>query len=533
MPHLLFARQEEKLMEYRLQTGRTSIGRADFCDIALPGEEISRTHCIVQGHGQQWTLVDRSRHGTTLNGQKIQRVDLNDGDSIRIGQFEATFRLDGVGVSASTADVQPARLHEQLLDTADQMLRVQQVGLDVLDGPDAGQRLTARRSRMTLGSSGSDLVLSDASVVAEHCSLRIAHGRVMVEPGRGPVWLDGHRLRQITPLYPEETFQIGESTLRLTLGEARLSPEADRFGEMVGQGPSMRRLFGTLRVLAGHDEPLLLIGESGTGKELAARGVHDHSPRAGRAFVSLNCGGLSQQLLQSELFGYEKGAFTGASQRRDGAFQQADGGTLFLDELGELPLDAQATLLRALGGGGVRRVGGFQTEYPDVRVIAATNRDLVAMIREGTFRKDLFFRLETLFVNLPPLRQRTEDVEMLALGFARQLDPQATVTPAALSVLQQHSWPGNVRELANVVRRAVIRHGARIEPKHLIFHAISTTPSQPVRSTTSGSPPPQHSRDYLHTLLQQHGNNRAAVARALGISRSTLLYRLKKVGLSG
>ena len=531
MPSLVFLRHDEKLMEYRLHGGRTSIGRADSCDIALPGNAISRTHCVIQGRGESWSILDRSRHGTTVNGEQVQHCSLKNGDRIRVGDFEVVFYASLHASSSTTSDLQPARLHEQLLDTSEETLHIQQAALEVVEGPDAGQTLRLDRARLSLGGRGSTMVLADSMLVAEHCRLRIARGRVMLEPGRGAVWFDGCQLRQVTPVYPEETFRIGETTLKLVVGEANLAPEAKRFGEMQGKSAAMRRLFGTLRVLAGHDEPVLIIGESGTGKELTARGLHEHSPRASRPFVSLNCGGLSQQLLHSELFGYEKGAFTGASSRRDGAFQQADGGTLFLDELGELPLEAQATLLRALGGGGIRRVGSFTPEYPDVRVIAATNRDLIQMVRSGEFREDLFFRLETLFIRLPPLRVRVDDIEPLARHFAQQVNPLATLTPDALSVMRSHSWPGNVRELVNVIRRSIISNGPRIEAHHLVFHAI--------RFSSAGSDLPAmppvtdlHSREYLQELLHQHGGNRAAAARTLRMSRSTLLYRLKKVGLS-
>ncbi|MFT4974662.1 MAG: two-component system response regulator HydG [Myxococcota bacterium] len=532
MPHLLFFRQTERVMEYRLKPGQTTIGRADSCDIALPGSEISRSHCIIEGHGGEFAVADRSRHGTTLNGELVRRSPLSDGDRLGVGLYEIVFRIERQEV-ASTSDAQPARLHEQLLEASGEALAIRHITLHVTEGPDTGEVLPLRRARATLGAVGSRIVLTDPMLQTDHCRLRVSRGRVMLEPGRGATWLDGHRLRQITPLYPDETFQVGETTLRLSVGEATLHPEAQRFGEMHSGDPRMRRVFGTLRVLAAHDEPVLIIGESGTGKELTARGLHDHSPRAGQSFVPLNCGGLSKQLLQSELFGYEKGAFTGADRRRDGAFQQADGGTLFLDELGELPLDAQATLLRALGGGGVRRVGGFTLEFPDVRVIAATNRDLIGMVRAGQFRQDLFFRLETLFIELPPLRERPVDIAALAERFARQLDPAASISAEALALLQKHRWPGNVRELINVVRRAIIRTGPRLDAGDITFHQLdipTATAARPRAARLSSDE--EEEREYLTNLIARHGGNRSAAARAVQMSRSTLLYRMKKVGIT-
>lgn len=524
-PHLVFFRQGEQVLEYRLSPGQTTLGRADSCDISLPGDEISRSHCLIQGHGQQWTVVDRSRHGTTVNGERTRRAELSDGDRIGVGMFEIVFRAHTREVT-STADALPARLHEQLLRSSEDGLVIQVAALEVVEGEGLGATHPLRQARVTVGGDGSGIALGDPMLVADHCRLRVSRGRVMLEPGRGAVWLDGSRLRQITPLYPGEVFRIGETTLRLVLQEARPDQEAGRFGEMRGESPAMRRLFGRMRMLAGHDDPVLIIGDSGTGKELAARALHEHSPRAAGPFIPLNCGGLAPQVLHSELFGYEKGSFTGAEDRRDGAFHKAHGGTLFLDELGELSMDAQASLLRALGGGGIRRVGGFVLEYPDVRVIAATNRDLRGMVRNGEFRTDLFFRLETLFIQLPSLRDRPDDIRALAEHYASQQDPRAFISPDAMAVLLRHSWPGNVRELFNVIRRATLEGGVHIGAKDLYFHKLSLDQATSHRSDVDES-----SRPFLETLLARHGGNRSQAARELGLSRSTLLYRLKKVGL--
>ena len=215
---------------------------------------------------------------------------------------------------------------------------------------------------------------------------------------------------------------------------------------------------------------------------------------------------------------------------KDGAFQQAAGGTLFLDEVGELPLPAQSKLLRVLSGGGVRRVGSFQLEYPAVRVVAATNRDLVSMVQAGTFRSDLFFRLETLFVKLPALRRRTEDIAMLARHLTTQQCPEATISPGAMSILCAHPWPGNVRELYNVLRRAIVLHGPRVTETSLTFHSLSaSTPQRTAASMVADSEAAE--RELLSEMLRRHNGNRSAVARELGLSRSGLIYRLKRLGL--
>ena len=372
MPRLLFYRAEERLLEYRLRPGRTTIGRADLCDVSLPGESISRTHCVIDGRGSDWRLIDRSRHGTTVDGVRTdRRAALSDGVKIGIDPYTLVFRTNDE-LASPTAEATPVRTHESLL-RVDEAVAVAQARLLVVDGPGKGERFYLRRPRMTLGGPGSTIALSEPSLVRDHCRLRISRGRVMLEPGKGAVWMDGHLLRDITPVFPDEEFRLGACVLRVDSEPLLLRPEADQFGEMVGTSPPMKKVFGLLKRMAGHDDPVLIIGESGTGKELAAHGIHQHSTRAEGPFVPINCGAVAAELFESELFGHVKGAFTGAVADKAGAFQQAAGGTLFLDEVGELPLPAQSKLLRVLSGGGVRRVGTFQLEYPSVRVVAATN----------------------------------------------------------------------------------------------------------------------------------------------------------------
>jgi two-component system response regulator HydG len=305
------------------------------------------------------------------------------------------------------------------------------------------------------------------------------------------------------------------------------SPTAERFGEMVGTSEAMRNAFGLLRRMAAHHAPVLLIGESGTGKELAARGLHDASPRAATRFVAVNCGAITPTLFESELFGHEKGAFTGASERRDGAFQRADGGTLFLDEIGELPGEAQAKLLRALETGEVRRVGGSDPTFPDVRIVAATNRRLHEAARDGEFRSDLYFRLAVLAVRLPALRERPEDIPAMAQAIAQRIHNQMRITPEAITALQGYSWPGNARELRNVLTRAFVLTGPVVEPGHLIFSPLDAdpTPETPRRSIEEAE------RAVVTDALRRAKDNRTVAAKLLGIPRSSLLYKLKRWGI--
>ena len=528
MASLTFYRNGEPLLDYRLRSGRTSVGRADSCDIALPGEAISRHHCDIIGRADRWELVDRSRHGTFLDGRRVERADLEDGDVVVFSDYQVHFRDRGREV-APTAEPEPDRAHELLLEAAAGVM-VQQAVLLVTEGPEEGRRLPLDAARVSVGGPGSVLELDDPSLVARHCWLRVARGRVMVEPGAGASRLDGQRVRSITPVYAGEEVAIGSTAFQVELGQAEVTPLAAHFGDLRGDSVSMRRLFGVLRRISGHHYPVLVIGESGTGKELIARGIHEHSSRAERPFVAVNCGAIPPRLFESELFGHEKGAFTGAEKAKEGLFVEADGGTIFLDEIGELPEEAQAKLLRVLETGEVRPVGGSSLRHPDVRVVAATNRDLAEAVKAGRFREDLFFRLAVLTVSVPPLRERVDDLPVLCRTLCAALHPEATVTDRAMELLKRHTWPGNVRELRNVLTRAYVLGGPQIDVTDLSFHQI-TEAAAPAPSTARGNLDDTEA-SYLRTVLERHGDNRSAAARELGIARSTLHYKMRKYGLA-
>ncbi|MCK6502299.1 sigma 54-interacting transcriptional regulator [Myxococcota bacterium] len=527
MAHLLFRLGEEPLIEYRLRPGRTTIGRADSCDVALPGGEISRTHCIVDGDGESWRIIDRSRHGITVDGKPATRAELRDGSVLSVGPYTVEVRLSRA-TARPTDDVVGDRAHELILATDDGTLMVEQSWLVVVAGPDQGRRVALRAPRLTVGGPGSDVALRDPDLQPDHARLRTSRGRVMVEPGRGATFLDGARVRDVTPLYLEDELSLGQTVLRVERAPQDEQPVAGRFGDMVGESAPLRAVFGTLRRYAGHHFPVLITGESGTGKELAARGVHDASSRAGGPYVPINCAAIAANLFESELFGHERGAFTGADARKDGAFHKAEGGTLFLDEVGELPLEVQSKLLRALESGEVRRVGSTQVSYPDVRVVAATNRDLVAEVRRGEFREDLYFRLAVLSVHVPPLRERPQDVAILARSLARGLHPGCEVTDDAVALLQQHAWPGNVRELRNVLTRAYVMTGPRIDAASLSFHDLGAPPKDPGADAHTLE---EAERAYIMRILDQVEGNRSAAARILGLPRSSLQYKIRRLGI--
>jgi DNA-binding NtrC family response regulator len=306
---------------------------------------------------------------------------------------------------------------------------------------------------------------------------------------------------------------------------ASLLPREDD-GEIVTADPAMRELLDLVDRVAPRDVAVLVTGESGAGKELVARRLHARSPRAKGPFVAVNAAALPETLAESELFGAERGAFTGADQPRAGRFEEASGGTLFLDEVGELPVALQSKLLRVLEERVVRRLGGSRDLPVDVRLVAATNRDLTRETEEGGFRQDLFFRLAVVVVNVPPLRERPDDVPLLATHFARRLAarhgvPVPSLADDALAALSAHGWPGNVRELRNVLERAVVvRGGAPIRAADLGL-APATAPLDRAH----------REREALLAALRRTGGKREEAARLLGISVRTLYYRLKQWGI--
>jgi two-component system, NtrC family, response regulator AtoC len=321
--------------------------------------------------------------------------------------------------------------------------------------------------------------------------------------------------------------------VRALASEQETPEEAEE--ELIGRTPTMVQVFKSIGRVAATSEAVLITGESGTGKELVAAAIHNNSDRAGKPFVKVNCAALSPTLLESELFGHEKGAFTGAVARRRGRFEQADGGTLFLDEIGELDVDLQAKLLRVLQTGRFERVGGEETVPVDLRVLAATNRDLPARIAEGRFREDLYYRLNVVAIALPPLRERREDIPLLAEHVIRRLArkyrwPYLALAPSALEELCKRPWPGNVRELENVLARAAILvQGRLILPQDLEL-SPAPTPSG-VQPTAGLNLKEITERRVLQQALTQESWTRTRAARLLGISRRQLFDKIQQYGL--
>lgn len=348
-------------------------------------------------------------------------------------------------------------------------------------------------------------------------------------------------------------FDVLRLTLERSLDHTRLASENrelrhkldhSSLEECIGRSKSMRELATLITTIAPSDATVLITGESGTGKELVARAIHHGSARKEKRLVVINCAALSETLLESELFGHERGAFTGADKRRDGLFMQADGGTLFLDEIGEMPLSLQAKLLRALQQGEIQRVGSDTPLKVDVRILAATNRALRSEAEAGHFREDLFYRLNVIGVHVPPLRERSDDIPLLAAYFLdryaeRNRKHLKGFTPQAMDMLLKYHWPGNVRELENALERAVIMAtGDYVGEKELpmsVLQAKESVNSVAVQehlvNPFAGLSLEDVERHAIMATLHESGDNKSEAARRLGITRSTLHNKLRKYDL--
>ena len=339
-------------------------------------------------------------------------------------------------------------------------LKVRSAKLVITKGADAGRTATIDQPTFVIGTGQSaDVRIGDPAVSREHVrvSLQPNGVRVRDDGSKNGTWLGGVRIKDVL-LSTDTSIVIGGTTIAITVEaeslELQLS-ESDRFGDAIGGSAVMRNLFATLEKVAPTDLTVLLEGESGTGKDVLARAIHARSSRKDEPMVVVDCGAIAPTLVESELFGHERGAFTGADQARKGVFEEANGGTLFLDEVGELPVDMQPKLLRALEAREVRPIGARAPKAIDVRIIAATSRRLAEAARTGEFRSDLFYRLAVARVTVPPLRDRPEDVLPIARSLLRVLrsDPTLEIPPDLASMLEAYTWPGNVRELRNVVER--------------------------------------------------------------------------------
>jgi DNA-binding NtrC family response regulator len=415
---------------------------------------------------------------------------------------------------------------------------VQSLEAVVIEGPDAGKQASARSEKLTIGTArDNDLALSDDTVSRYHLELAGSpEGIVVRDPGStNGTWVGAIRVQSgIVP--PKSILRLGKTTIRLGEGEPLTLALAreEALGGLRGQSAVMRRLMAQVQRAAPKDVSVLLVGESGTGKELIARALHDLGARSSKPFVTLDCGALAPTLIASELFGHEKGAFTGADHQHLGAFEQANGGTLFLDEIGELPPSLQTTMLGALERGRIKRLGGRAEIEIDVRVVSATNRDLRAQVNAGSFRLDLYYRIAVVCLAVPPLRDHAEDVPLLVAHFLRECGHdgavEEVVDAATLDSWLHHPWPGNVRELRNLVEATV----AMGEAPPLMEQPRDSDPlmSLPYKQARAKLLHDFEAR-YLKQMIERAGGNVSRAAREARMDRSHLIDLLERHRIKG
>ncbi len=536
MAELVFFRRGEEVLRFSVDAARTILGRGENSDVVIPDPEVSRQHVALSLVGEVCTLEDLSGKGTLVSGVKQTSCVLPDGADIALGQWRAVFR--------SRAQVE----HDATESGGDRtemapkpQLRVMPAQVRVRQGHNEKVHKLQAETFTVGKDEGNDLVLNDKFISGRHLKVTRHEAGFLLSDRQSTngTWLGNARIYEVeVPLFT--MLRIGESELVLEPqgGDVR----SGVYQGIIGNDPSVRQLAELIERVAPSTAAVAIFGESGTGKELVARAVHARSSRHEQAFIPVNCAAISKELIESELFGHEKGAFTGAANARKGAFEVADGGTLFLDEIGELPLDLQAKMLRALESGEIKRVGASKPINVDVRIVAATNRDLLGAAKQGAFREDLYYRLCVIPLHLPPLRSRMSDLATLADHFLKQFSPKGQpvrLTPAAMQKLEGHSWPGNIRELRNVVHRALLlRKGAMIDSTDITFDVQSKEDRdiaipEFAPGTTLAQMLESVERRIVELYLQRFKDNRERVAKELGVARSTLFKRLKDWGLTG
>ena len=484
--------------------GPMEVGSAESCDIVVRDPSIRARHALLVPRGSAVRVVPLG-HEPEAEPEPETKLEL--GVGLCLGQHRLV-RVPWV----------PDRQAPRDGATEPIGVRFRRAPLSLVVGTGSDARVIRLGNKpLTVGTGpGCEIRLSDRAVSAQHVRFVVANdGGAWVQDleSRNGTHVDGV-LIQRARITAGSKIRVGRSNIALV---CRDRSDASR---PVAASEEMRDVFTQAERFAKISWPALILGESGSGKEVVARTLHERGPRSGSPWVAVNAGGLPPTLIESELFGHERGAFTGARQEHRGVFEQAHGGTLFLDEIGEVPLEMQARLLRVLETWRVRRVGSEETRRVDVRLVCATHRNLANEVRAGKFRTDLYYRIAQLTLHIPPLRERPEDILALSERFvaeaSRQLGPRQ-LAPNAMRVLRDHPWPGNVRELRNVIRSAAANTVCATISADQVREAIEATASN-LRERAA----------HWERILEQHDHNISAAARALGIPRSTLRDRVRR-----
>ncbi len=568
----------------------TRIGSDPTCDVVLSGDEVAEDHAHVLREGEAFVLAALGRGRPMLvNGKKEKRARLREGDVIQIGAAELVFAEHGGAIQPATPE-KPARstaayreivgFSERLLRSADldQLLEALMDAVVELSHADKGFLVlfadgvpVVRVARNVLRENIADAVhqLSDsivAKVVREQQPIIVADAQgdaefkasasvvnlklqsVMCVPlsegGEmlGLIYLGSNKVVNLfePPTLAATTVFAAQASLlirnamlldklRADNASLREAVAEKRFGEIIGASTHMQEVFKRIRKVAPTDVSVLILGETGTGKELIAKEIHRNSDRAEQPFIVVNCGAIPENLLESELFGHVRGAFTGAVATREGRFQNAHKGTLFLDEIGEMPVSLQVKLLRALQEKVITKVGGTKPEPVDIRVVTATHKNLDEEIKKGTFREDLYYRLNVVSIHLPPLRERGEDLMLIAryllTRYGEEYKSKARgFSPQCVMLMKKYDWPGNIRQLENRIKKALIMTDrVQLAPEDLELSDADLRPVVPLAQAKE-----DFQRRYINEILSRNNGNRTKTAQDLGVDPRTIFRHLER-----
>lgn len=548
MPELVISHQNRLVFRLPLDSHKTMIGRSHDNDLILTGEAVSRRHAVVYQRQEGFWLEDHSSQGTFVNGVRVDgHVRLSAGAEIRIHDWLIVYqqnseklKQDEVSRHTQITEILASDAGDdtQLLEFSPSVLSYKRLRpLLIIDDAGAGKSsLAVKKKQLTIGSADDcDVVLKDPFVSKKHALFELRdRGFCVIDlDSKNGTLVEGAKVKECY-IREHKEISLGQSKILIRFDAHKdhvVTPiEANQFCGMIGSSQIMKDFFARIRLVADTDMTVLILGATGTGKEMIARSIFDLSSRRMKPFVVLNCGAISPHLMESELFGHEKGAFTGAEQKHEGVFEQAHGGTVFLDEVGELPLDLQAKILRVLEYQTLRRVGGKQEIKVDVRLIAATHRNLAQMVEEGRFRADLFYRLYVLPLTVPPLCDRGDDVIFLARYFVEEFgSARAELSPEAIAKIQGHNWPGNVRELKNTILRALtFCRGGVISAADIEVVDFDC-------GEKSGYLDPSARDDFerqrIAKALEHFGGDKVKAAVALKMGRSTLFRKIKELDI--
>ena len=533
--------RDELFSEYQLSKKEIKIGRAKANDIILNDPTVSRVHAVIKCDEGKLSILDSSTVGTFINNEKISSSSLSFNDRITIGPYSIFARECDENKESSELRT---TCHEKTLAVplpekqAEKSFLLQQASLKFVKGVEKNRTVQIEKEKLTFGKTDdNDLVLTDEFVSRHHGEIYFRNGEFFIRDlgSKNGIFINGKRVKG-SVLAPGSRIDIGKISIDFILSQDKgmLSDEkVDRLGEIVGKSQKIQSLYTLCKKAASCDATVLINGETGTGKELIAKTIHSLSSRSGESFVTIDCGSIPKELIESELFGHEKGAFTGAQNQRKGAFERGNKGTVFLDEIGELPKEMQPKLLRILEEREFKRVGGDAHISTDFRVIAATNRELNLEVSKGNFREDLFFRLYVIPVSLPTLKERKSDIPLLVNHFlsintsSSGNTSQMSISDDALKKMADYSWPGNVRELRNVIDRAIVNSdGSTITADDIQFIPTMQNTTGPAPAL-SGSLEDIEKQTIINALKAQ-GGNKKATAKVLGIAYSTMCEKVKK-----